>query len=147
MYWVDIEHGQPFVSAHWNHCFYIPSAFAIVCGSSILWFLTYFEEYCIVMYCKHFKYCRIYCIMCKVFSLAISNLFFYRYVIQPSSMFAIPTRLNRWKQGKRPWPHTLNRAGSETDINKSLSSAFSRDRTHSLESQDNVKKFRLGSLK
>ena len=71
----------------------------------------------------------------------------YRYVIQPSSMFAIPTRLNRWKQGRRPMP----RSGSETELNKTNGSRDfgARDRTHSLSSQDTTStpKFKIGSIK
>ncbi|KAH3713766.1 hypothetical protein DPMN_073568 [Dreissena polymorpha] len=53
---------------------------------------------------------------------------------KPSSMFAIPSRLNRTKQKRA----NMQRSGSDTDLNKpkNKDSAFSRDRTHSLSSQE-----------
>ncbi|XP_052233103.1 potassium channel subfamily T member 2-like [Dreissena polymorpha] len=68
------------------------------------------------------------------------------YVIQPSSMFAIPSRLNRTKQKRA----NMQRSGSDTDLNKPTNkdSAFSRDRTHSLSSQERStrSRFTVGSV-
>ncbi|KAH3713899.1 hypothetical protein DPMN_073700 [Dreissena polymorpha] len=52
------------------------------------------------------------------------------YVIQPSSMLAIPSRLNRTKQKRA----NLKRSGSDTDLNKPLNigNTLPRERTYSL---------------
>ncbi|XP_045180418.2 potassium channel subfamily T member 1-like isoform X3 [Mercenaria mercenaria] len=71
------------------------------------------------------------------------------YVIQPSSMFAIPTRLNRWKQRPRAWTPPLERSGtrfgSDTDIRVAGNGDVARDRTHSLTGGDKTGRFQVGN--
>ncbi|XP_060589732.1 potassium channel subfamily T member 2-like isoform X4 [Ruditapes philippinarum] len=66
------------------------------------------------------------------------------YVLQPSSMFAIPTRLNRWKQRPRAWTpppeSTMSRFGSDPDLQKAGNGDLMRERTHSCSSTDTPSK-------
>ncbi|KAL4216992.1 potassium channel [Mactra antiquata] len=70
------------------------------------------------------------------------------YVIQPSSMSAVPTRLNRWKQGQKirsTWtPPLLKKAGSETGLHRTEGNGdVGRDRTHSLSGNEKRSRFRV----
>ncbi|XP_052763333.1 potassium channel subfamily T member 2-like isoform X2 [Mya arenaria] len=70
------------------------------------------------------------------------------YVIQPSSMYAIPSRITRLKQNRRNWTPPLKRSGSDTNITLKFpdDANFSRDRTSSLSDRKPKKRFHIGSV-
>lgn len=62
-------------------------------------------------------------------------------------MFAVPTRLNRWKQRPRAWTpplgRTLHEASSDVDISKAGNGAVNRNRTNSLNNSVPEERFKI----
>ena len=78
----------------------------------------------------------------------ISNMF-YSYVIQPSSMFAIPTRINRKRMVHKPrsWSN-LKEADSENDSSdaEGRSNYHERSGRHYSMPTSSVTRFRIGTV-
>ena len=76
---------------------------------------------------------------------------FYRYVIQPSSMFAIPTRFNRKRAAPKPrsWGSNLRETESDidpSDIDGKYNLPERQDRSFSMSAVDSSRpaRFRIG---